>query len=193
VPPARPVEIREARPTDLPALARLGARLSRWHHRLDPDRFFTVPGLEEGYAWWLGKELRNRRAVVLAAVRGRRVVGYAYGRVVPRDWNTLRERCGVGVDLIVLPAWRGKGLGRRLVETLVERLVAKGAPRVVIEVAARNPGAQRAFERMGFRHTMVEMAIEATGKKRSRSGSPSRSGSGSRSLSMSSARARSRA
>jgi ribosomal protein S18 acetylase RimI-like enzyme len=189
---AAPVEIRAARPADLPALARLGARLSRWHHRLDPRRFFAVPGLEEGYAWWLGKELANRRAVVLAAVRGRRVVGYAYGRIVPRDWNTLRERCGVGVDLIVLPALRGQGLGRRLVEALVEGLVARGAPRVVIEVAAQNPEAQRAFERMGFRHTMVEMAIEAPGKKGSRSGSRSRSRSRSRSGSRSGSRSRSR-
>jgi len=169
VPAAAPIAIREARPGDLPALARLGARLSRWHHRLDPERFFAAEGLEEGYAWWLGKELRNRRAVVLAAVRGQRVVGYAYGRIGPRDWNTLRERCGVGVDLIVLPAYRGKGLGRRLCEALVERLVARGAPRVVIQVAAQNPEAQAAFARMGFRRTMVEMAIEASEPPRPKS------------------------
>jgi len=155
-----PVVVREARPADLPALARLGAGLARWHHRLDPGRFFTVDGLEEGYRWWLGKELRNRRAVVLVAARGRRAVGYAYGRIQPRDWNTLREKCGVGVDLVVVPAFRRRGLGRRLVEALVERLAARGAPRVVIDVADGNPRAQAAFRRMGFRPTMREMMVE---------------------------------
>jgi hypothetical protein len=32
------------------------------------------------------------------------VVGYAYGRLEPRDWNSLRDACGVGVDLVVVPA-----------------------------------------------------------------------------------------
>ena len=161
---APPVEIREATAADLPGCARLGAALSRFHHRMDPARFFTVPGLEAGYAWWLGKERRNRKAVVLAAVRRRggkeRVVGYAYGRIEPRDWNSLREECGMGIDVIVEPRLRGGGLGTRLVEAMAAALAARGAPSMVIEVAARNPEAQRAFAGMGFRPTMVEMVRE---------------------------------
>jgi RimJ/RimL family protein N-acetyltransferase len=160
------VAVRTALPEDIPACARLGARLARWHHAMDPRRFFVTPSMEEGYAWWLGKERRNPRAVVLAAVRrarGReRVVGYAYGRIEPRDWNSLRDRCGVGIDLIVEPARRGRGIGRLLVEALVRLLAERGAPRVVIQVAARNARAQRVFAGLGFRPTMLEMTIEAT-------------------------------
>jgi ribosomal protein S18 acetylase RimI-like enzyme len=157
-------EIRAARRADLPVLARFGAALARAHHRWDPDRFMRLDGAEEGYAWWLGKELRNPEAVVLAAVRrGRgaeRVVGYGYGRIEPRDWNTLRERCGVGVDLMVEPRARGCGIGRALVEELARRLGEKGAPRVVIGVATANAAAQKAFAKLGFRATMVEMTRE---------------------------------
>jgi ribosomal protein S18 acetylase RimI-like enzyme len=165
--PSTPVAIREATPDDLPALARYGTRLAREHHAMDPLRFFVTPAMEEGYAWWLGKELANRDAVVLAAVRfGRagaeRVVGYAYGRIEPRDWNTLREKSGVGVDLYVDARARRAGLGRRLVDELARRLAERGAPRVIISVAEGNPVAQQAFARMGFRRTMVEMAREAT-------------------------------
>lgn len=164
-----PAPVRDALAEDVPALARLGARLARMHHRMDPARFFVTDDLERGYAWWLGKERRSRRAVVLAAVRPRRgggperVVGYAYGVLEPRDWNTLREACGVGVDLFVEPAERRRGTGRALVLALCERLEARGAPRVVIDVAARNPAAQRVFERLGFRPTMVELARERGG------------------------------
>lgn len=165
-----PVEIRPATPADLPACARLGARLSRHHHALDPRRFFSPPDLEAGYRWWLGKERRNPKAVVLAAVaagpRGERVVGYAYGRLEPRDWNTLRDACGVGVDVILEPRWRGGGLGTRLVEALASALAAKGAPRLVVQVAARNPGAAQAFARMGFRSTMLELTRELTPPRR---------------------------
>jgi ribosomal protein S18 acetylase RimI-like enzyme len=158
---APPVAIRSATRADLPGLARLGAKLARLHHAWDRERFFLPEEpLEEGYAGWLGKELANRRAVVLAAVKGAALVGYAYGRIEPRDWNTLRERCGVGVDLWVEPRLRGAGLGARLVEALAEALARRGAERVVVHVAARNPGAARLFARMGFRPTMVELTRE---------------------------------
>jgi RimJ/RimL family protein N-acetyltransferase len=163
--------VREATESDLPALARLGARLARMHHRFDPRRFFVVDGMEKGYAWWLGKERRSRKAVVLAAaIPGRagkeRVVGYAYGRLEPRDWNSLREACGVGVDLMVDPAARGRGIGAALVQAMAEGLAARGAPRVVIQVASRNPDAQAVFARLGFRPTMLEMTRELAPARR---------------------------
>ena len=159
------VVVREAKESDLPALARLGARLARLHHGFDPRRFFVVPGMERGYAWWLGKERRNRKAVVLAAVRTRRggretIVGYAYGRIEPRDWNSLREECGVGIDLMVEPRARRLGVGTALVEALAHTLAARGAPRVVIQVASNNPDAQAVFAGLGFRPTMLEMTRE---------------------------------
>jgi ribosomal protein S18 acetylase RimI-like enzyme len=155
------VEIREASAADLPALARLGAKLAREHHAMDPERFFAPEEpLEEGYAWWLGKERANPRAVVLAAARRGRIVGYAYGRIEPRDWNTLRDRCGVGVDLWVEPAARRSGVGSALLEALVAALAARGAPRVILNVAAANRRAARLFAARGFRETMVELTRE---------------------------------
>lgn len=164
------IRLRLARPEDVPALARMGAALARWHHAVDPDRFFGAGPLEEGYAWWLSKERRNPRAVVLAAVRSRsgRAVGYAYGRIEPRDWNTLRDRCGVGIDLVVEPDVRRSGIGRWLVDELSRRLASKGAPRLVIQVAARNREARRVFARLGFRETMVEMTREILPGRRRR-------------------------
>ena len=166
-----PFLVREATESDLPALARLGARLARMHHRLDARRFFVVPGMEKGYAWWLGKERKNRKAIVLAAVRTGRggketVVGYAYGRIEPRDWNSLRETCGVGIDLMVEPRARRSGVGSALVEAMATGLAKRGAPRVVIQVASLNPDAQAVFGRLDFRPTMVEMTRELGPGKR---------------------------
>jgi GNAT superfamily N-acetyltransferase len=159
--PAAPPALRDARASDLPALARMGATLAREHHRMDPGRFFLPEEpIEKGYAWWLGKELVNPRAAILVAARRGRPVGYAYGRIERRDWNTLRERCAVGVDLWVAPAERRRGLGRLLVEALVARFAARGEPRLVIQVAARNRLALSAFAGMGFRETVMELARE---------------------------------
>lgn len=99
---------------------------------------------------------------MLAALRRGRVVGYAYGRVEPRDWSTLRDRAGVGIDLWVEPRARRAGVGAALVDALAAGLAARGAPRLVIDVAARNGRARAAFARLGFRETMVEMTRELT-------------------------------
>jgi ribosomal protein S18 acetylase RimI-like enzyme len=113
--------------------------------------------------------------VLAGALRGR-IVGYAYGRLEPRDWNTLRDRCGVGVDLWVEPRARRAGVGTALVEALVAALGARGAPRVVLNVAARNPRAARLFGALGFRETMVELTreVEAPAPRRRRSRSRAR-------------------
>jgi ribosomal protein S18 acetylase RimI-like enzyme len=163
------IEIRRARAEEAPALGRMGATLARLHHRMDPRRFFGGRGMEEGYASWLARELASRKAVVLAAVtrtRGReQLLGYAYGRLEGRDWNTLRDACGVAVDLYVVPRARRSGTGRMLLDALVHELVRRGAPRVVLHVAARNQRALALFEGMGFRRTLVELAIEASDRR----------------------------
>jgi GNAT superfamily N-acetyltransferase len=173
-PPRRPrasarITVRDARAEDLPALARMGARLARAHHAMDPARFFLPPEpIEDGYAWWLGKELASPRAELLVAVRRGRPLGYAYGRIERRDWNTLRERCAVGVDLWVAPRSRRGGAGRLLVEALVERYRERGEPCLVIQVAAANPLARKVFAGMGFRETVVELARELGPGRRGR-------------------------
>ena len=54
MPASDTVLIRPAQIADLPVLGRLGAALARAHHAWDPQRFFVVPRMDEGYAWWLG-------------------------------------------------------------------------------------------------------------------------------------------
>jgi ribosomal protein S18 acetylase RimI-like enzyme len=162
--PAAPFRVRPARPEDLPALAAMGAKLAREHHAFDPDRFFLPEEpIEDGYAWWLGKELARRQVVLLAAERARdgAVVGYAYGRVEPRDWNALRDRSGVGVDLWVEPAARRHGAGAALVEALIAALAERGVELIVLGVAARNRLARQVFRGLGFREVMVELARPA--------------------------------
>ncbi len=163
MPKARPAPflLRDARAADLPALARMGAKLAREHHAMDPARFFLPEEpIEKGYAWWLGKELVNPRAVIVVAARRGRLLGYAYGRIERADWNTLRERGAVGVDLWVEPRARRGGLGRALVEGLIDRFAARRQPRLVIHVATANPLARRVFAGLGFRETLVELARE---------------------------------
>jgi ribosomal protein S18 acetylase RimI-like enzyme len=172
--------VRAAKPADLPAAARLGAELVRFHHGLDPERFAILADPPEpGYARFLAGRLEDREAVVLVACARRdsrssgegarkdsrtsgsraegAIIGYAFGQLEPLSWMDLLGPCGRFHDLIVHPAHRGRGVGRALAEMMLARLRQLGAPRIVLSVAWANPAARRLFESLGFRPTMVEM------------------------------------
>jgi ribosomal protein S18 acetylase RimI-like enzyme len=152
--------VRLCKPADLPAVANLAARLVREHHAMDPNRFFIFGNIEEGYARYLGSEMRKKRSLVLIAADSSGILGYAYGRIEPRDWNALLESCGFVHDLYVDERARRRGVGTRLMDEMIKRLAAQGAPRVDLMTAALNTNAHRLFERLGFRTTMLEMTRE---------------------------------
>lgn len=159
--------IRRAVRRDMEAVAALAARLVRYHHQLDPQRFLCVEPVEPGYERWLTHELDNQKAVVLVAeedpTAGRvhgPIVGYAYGRMEPRDWNALLDACGVLHDVYVSETARSRGHGQALVEACAAALQEMGASRIVLHTATQNAAAQKMFEKLGFRPTMVEMTRE---------------------------------
>ena len=155
------VAIRPATRADLPALGRLGALLMRTHYEFDAQRFMS-PGdsPNEGYAWFLGTQLREDDVVVLVAERHGSVVGYVYAGLEPQSWKELREACGFIHDVVVDEHGRRSGVATALVEAATAWLRERGAPRVMLWTAQRNGGAQQMFERLGFRRTMIEMTRE---------------------------------
>jgi ribosomal protein S18 acetylase RimI-like enzyme len=179
-----PLVVRPARPDDLRAVSRLAAELVRLHHRLDPPRFLLVEPIEDGYQWFFSRELERDGALILVAedapdekdetgetgeTGGRgsapvssaaHILGYAYGTLEPRNWNDLLDACGKLNDLYVDAAGRRRGTGRALCEAMFAALRARGAPRVVLLSAWRNPEAHAFFESLGFRRTMLEMTAE---------------------------------
>jgi ribosomal protein S18 acetylase RimI-like enzyme len=156
-----PFVVRRATDTDAPALGRLGGMLLRLHHTLDPQRFIA-PGTdpEGGYEWFLRTQLTEDDAVVLVAEKDRAVVGYVFAALEPMSWKELREACGVIHDIAVDEVGRRSGVATALMDAAIEWLRSRGAPRVVLGTAERNAAAQRLFEKLGFRRTMVEMTRE---------------------------------
>jgi ribosomal protein S18 acetylase RimI-like enzyme len=156
------INIRPATPADIPAIGRLGALLVRTHHDFDPKRFLAATSqTEHAYGSFLGTQLDDPNIIILVADRDGEVIGYTYGGVEGNDYMSLRGPAGVLYDIVVDPAYRKQGVGRRLLDATLEALKARGAPRVVLSTAERNASAQRLFDRAGFRRTMIEMTREA--------------------------------
>ena len=155
------IAVRRAEAKDLPQLGLLGAALLRLHYAYDCHRFMA-PGSdpEEGYAWFLGRELQRDDAVVLVAESGGNVVGYLYAGIEPLSWKELRDEAGFIHDVVVDESFRRAGVARALMEAAFDWLRGRGVPRVILWTAEGNVEAQRLFTKLGFRRTMVEMTRE---------------------------------
>ena len=153
--------IRRATRDDLPALGRLGALLLRTHHDFDRLRFLAAgDDAEEGYAWFLGTQLKRDDVAIFVAERDGEVLGYVYAGIEPHSWKELRDEAGFIHDIAVDERGRRGGLARALLDRAFEWLRERGQPRVVLWTADRNAAAQRLFEALGFRRTMIEMTRE---------------------------------
>jgi ribosomal protein S18 acetylase RimI-like enzyme len=174
------MRIRTARSSDLPRVSQLAAELVRQHHALDAARFMLVEPIAEGYRRFFTSELRRAGALILVAeevagevaeevaeegadaAEGGAILGYAYATLEPRNWNDLLDEAGKLNDLFIDPQARRRGVGRALARAVLTELEARGAPRVVLMTAWRNPDAHVFFESLGFRRTMLEMTAEVS-------------------------------
>jgi ribosomal protein S18 acetylase RimI-like enzyme len=154
------VIVRPAQAPDLPAIAELAGKLVRQHHGFDAQRFMLIPNVESGFARFFGGELSNPETLILAAEVDGSIVGYAYARLEPRDWNALLDASGALHDIYVNESARRQGVARRLVEAVRKGLRARGAPRLVLHTASKNHTAREFFAALGFRETMIELTAE---------------------------------
>lgn len=155
------VVIRKAEPRDLESLGRLGAMLMKTHYAFDSLRFIAPhPGVEQGYAAFLGSRIDSPDDVVLVAEKDGRVAGYTFAALEPMSWKELRGPAGFIHDVFVDESDRRTGIATMLMNAAMDWLRDHGAPRVVLGTAAPNKAAQSLFHRLGFRDTMIEMTKE---------------------------------
>jgi [ribosomal protein S18]-alanine N-acetyltransferase len=80
--------------------------------------------------------------VYVACDAKRKIAGFAMLRLAADE----AELITIAVD----PRWRKKGIGRALMNAVLEDLATTAARRLFLEVAADNPAALRLYGRLGF-------------------------------------------
>jgi ribosomal-protein-alanine N-acetyltransferase len=100
---------------------------------------YTVPWSESTFRGLL----RRADADLVVAELDGVPIGYAC------SWFVIDQ--GELGNVAVAEAWRNRGIGARLVETVLERALERGAREMFLEVRPSNAAAQRLYERFGFR------------------------------------------
>jgi len=147
------VTIRPAKPSDAKAIARI--HVETWRNTyagILPDSYLTGLSVAERVKFWHAILARRDRGLTIVAedaeagVIGFGNAGPARREELPKDsdWS------GEIYTLYLLPDWHGMGIGRQLLESLLDRLKRLGRTRVVLWVVEANP-TRFFYEAMGGR------------------------------------------
>ena len=99
-------------------------------------------------------DARARGMVQQVAVSEGEVIGWC--DVIRKPYPGFEHSGTLGMGL--LPAWRGRGLGARLLDAALAGAAGLGITRVELEVFASNPRAIALYERRGFAREGVKRA-----------------------------------
>ena len=95
-------------------------------------------------------------------------IGYVYAGIEPFSWKEQRDAAGFVHDIVVDPSERRTGVAGALMEAAIAWVREQGVASVMLWTASPNEGAQRLFEGLGFRRTMVEMTRDALIRRKAR-------------------------
>ncbi|MEM2924723.1 MAG: GNAT family N-acetyltransferase [Methanocellales archaeon] len=108
---------------------------------------YTSPRDIENYFWWLLKRDRNG---FFKAILANRVVGFI---ACDTNWISYIEGVEVGEihEIFVHPRFRGKGIGKKLVEKGIHYSKQRGRKICELWVGDRNELAKEFYRKLGFR------------------------------------------
>ncbi len=131
-------DVRRAEPGDCEAIGRL-------LHDFNTEYLDLTPGPAK-LAERIGELLEAGDTEVLLA--GEEPLGLAVLRFRPAIWSTGAE-CYLA-ELYVVPQQRGRGIGRALMERVLEVAKARGADWIDLGTSEDDVAARALYERMGF-------------------------------------------
>ncbi|HET7870569.1 MAG TPA: GNAT family N-acetyltransferase [Actinomycetota bacterium] len=148
------MKVRQATPDDVPALVALFQELDRMQS--DWRVFTPRPGFYDEVGLKYREAMSTENAVVLVAEDEGEIVGMAYGEVrIPSRFSDERALELSGV--VVRTGYRGRGVGRALVQEAARFAGELGVEWVELKTFAPNQGAMAFWEGLGFTPRVVQM------------------------------------
>ncbi len=148
------MKVRQATPEDVPALVAMFQELDRMQS--DWRVFTPRPGFYDEVGLKYREAMTTENAVVLVAEDESEIVGMAYGEVrIPSRFSDERALELSGV--VVRTGYRGRGVGRALVQEAARFAGELGVEWVELKTFAPNQGAMAFWEGLGFTPRVVQM------------------------------------
>ena len=153
-----PIEIRPCEPHDLPAVCDLMAQLGEVAHATNGFDLAVIAEIFQRMAQTPEIYLN------LAAVADGQVIGF----ISVIFYQTFFHRGGAALinELVVSREQRWSGIGRKLVQRVVDEAQARGMDEVEVGTENDNQAAQRFYHRCGFDEEYVLLGMELAAEPR---------------------------
>lgn len=154
------MEIRPAKPEDVPAVLPMVAKICALHETWDPAKYGFLPNPQDRYHRWLTQRADDPRSVFIVAQREQTIVAFLIGTVEAEIPIYRVKEFGFIHDLWVEEEYRNEGIARQIVMLAIEEFKAKGVTQIRLDTAAANDPARKLFTSCGFRVSTIEMLME---------------------------------
>jgi ribosomal protein S18 acetylase RimI-like enzyme len=103
--------------------------------------------------------LTNSKSHLLVAEVKGRVVGSGYAQIRASKQSLTHDVHSYLGFMYVVPEYRGRGINKKIVEKLIHWSKSQGISDCYLDVYSENEAAIRAYEKVGFGKSMIEMKL----------------------------------
>ncbi|MFB6490850.1 MAG: GNAT family N-acetyltransferase [Thermoproteus sp. AZ2] len=153
------VVIRAAVENDVDSIADLVARLKRLNGEFDP-LLKPVDNISSVAKEYVKSKISSSSSVVLVAEVDGRIIGAVIGDIEDRLFYEPRIS-GVIREFYIMPEYRRKGLGKRMMSEVIDAMKRRGAQVILADFPSLNEIAVEFYKKMGFRPVDSVYAKEA--------------------------------
>lgn len=143
------IKIRDFEENDLKEATELVVRLKKFNSEHDP-LFTLTEDLENAVMNYLKESITLETRDVLVAEDGGKIVGIIFAEIFDRLFYEPKREVRI-TEIYVLPAYRKKGLGKKLLDEMAEREKKKGCTILTVEFPTENLLAHKFYTSQGMR------------------------------------------
>lgn len=147
------MKIRKVREEDLAEIRELERQLAEIEKEMNSSLKDNAP---EEYFSFFKKEFEKDSFIGFVALEGDEIIGLARGSIKERPSFFIEDKEGKIESLIVKEKYRGKGVGKKLLNQIIDCLKERGAEVITLEVYLDN-SAREFYRKMGFKEQELKM------------------------------------
>lgn len=151
------MEIRKAKKEDMKDIQKLRYLLAKYEKDLGlniviPEWAYTYVG-EKDFNYFLNEQY------IFVAIEDNKIVGFITGEIFKKKaWYNVQ--LGEINNIFVLEEYRQKGIGKKLVKTMIDTFKQEGITNIDLYTFGNNIDAIKFYEKIGFKKYNVQMLYE---------------------------------